>query len=240
VARHVEHIEIGLQRRPLNVVDLRVDEDPALLGGVPVLADPVVHEVAGVEVAAEAAAGAGRDPLGAQKGDQEHREVTAGADEARVERPGGGERPIVVGKEAIQPPVRRAEVGLGAALVRELHAIGLRPVHVQQEALHDAHERGHVARQLVERAAGRHWRWARVEIEDLSGGRHRSLSTRSAVRGGDITRAKEFHFSIRTNTAQGAVRAAALTASIFLEEAPCASTSRSIEVVRALDTGAPR
>jgi len=43
--------------------------------------------------------------------------------------------------------------------------------------------------------------------------------------------------SIRTNTAQGAVRA---TASIFLEEPPCASTSRSVEVVRALDTGASR
>jgi hypothetical protein len=55
VAWHVRDVEIDSEPVALLVVDLRVEEDPSLPGGVPVLADPVVFELPGTEVAAEAA-----------------------------------------------------------------------------------------------------------------------------------------------------------------------------------------
>ena len=61
------------------IVELRVDEHPAVLGGVPVFRDPVVFEAAGGEICAEAAARTGRHALSAQDRGGETREVPAHA-----------------------------------------------------------------------------------------------------------------------------------------------------------------
>ena len=49
---------------------------------------PVIDEAARSEVGAKPAAGAGGNSIGAQHGDQEHREVAAGADESLLDRSG--------------------------------------------------------------------------------------------------------------------------------------------------------
>jgi hypothetical protein len=62
VSRDVERIERDAQPLPPDVVELRVDQDPPIGILVPVLADPVIFKLRGIEVAAEPASRAPGSP----------------------------------------------------------------------------------------------------------------------------------------------------------------------------------
>ena len=65
LARHVERIEGDGEQLALALIELGVDQHPALLALVPVFRDPVVDELALLEVGAEAAARPRGDLAGA-------------------------------------------------------------------------------------------------------------------------------------------------------------------------------
>ena len=92
VVRHIEQVEVGLEERSLDVVDLRVDADPARFGGVPELRNPVVDEPTRLEVGGEAAAGAGRRAFRTKHRHEQHGEVAADADDAVFQGARRGER----------------------------------------------------------------------------------------------------------------------------------------------------
>ena len=113
VARHVEEVEVDRQLRPLQLVDLRIDENPAALSALFQYSQTQwSSKRPAIEIGAEAATGTGRHTLGAQHGDQQHGEMPADADEALVDRTSGGKRPAVLGEQALQHPLHGADVRL--------------------------------------------------------------------------------------------------------------------------------
>jgi hypothetical protein len=171
IARHIEQVEIGVQLRPLQFVDLRINQHPARFLGIPVFADPMVLETTGIEIGAEPATRPGRNTLGAQQGDEQDGEVTADTDEARIDRSTDGKRLGVMGEEASKHPLCGTEMGLAPAPVRKRYDISGCPMLMQQQALHNAGESSHIARQLIEHgrvsATARHLRRTCIEVENL-------------------------------------------------------------------------
>jgi hypothetical protein len=140
--RYIEHVEIDFQHRSLNFVQLCINAHPARFRAIPVFTDPMVIKAARSKIGAETATPPGRHTLGTQHGDEKHRKVTTDTDEAFIDRPSGGKRLAVMGEEAIQHPLYRANMGLTFALVRKRNAVGGGRMLMQQQALYDADESG--------------------------------------------------------------------------------------------------
>src|ERR1700693_5938440 len=85
VARGVERIEIDVQCFALDRVALSVHQYPALLAGIPILAHPMVFELAGREICAEAASRSRRNSLSAKDGTEHQREMTTDTGQAMTD-----------------------------------------------------------------------------------------------------------------------------------------------------------
>src|SRR5262249_20357847 len=79
IAWHVKRIEINVEHLSLDSVELRIYQYPARLLSVPVLAYPMVFELAWREVCAEATARTRRHSLRPQDGTEQHGKMTADA-----------------------------------------------------------------------------------------------------------------------------------------------------------------
>src|SRR4029450_12728890 len=99
-------------------------QDPALLAVVPVFRDPVVDELALLEVGAEAATRPRRDSLPAQHSDVEQRDMPADADHALAGWACLRQRPAVLAGDAVEHLLDAAHVGLGMLLGRKGDARG--------------------------------------------------------------------------------------------------------------------
>jgi hypothetical protein len=137
ISWHVRYVEIGSEPVALLVVDLRVDEDPSLPGGVPVLADPVVFELPGGEVAAEAAACAGRRAVGAEHGGHQDGEVPAVDGKPGRGRPGDVQWPAVAGQNLCQYLLDGTDVRAGPVFLGQRHPVAVRHVLMDKQAVGD-------------------------------------------------------------------------------------------------------
>src|ERR1700719_1546229 len=79
VARHVERIEIDVERFSQDRIELCVHEDPSLLTCVPILAHPMIFELTGGEVGAETASRTRGNSLRVQDRAEHQRKMTADA-----------------------------------------------------------------------------------------------------------------------------------------------------------------
>ena len=77
VARHVERVEIRPQFLSLLRSDEGIDENPARLWCIPILADPMVDKPTRPEIGAEPAAPACRNARLAQQRSEQHSEMAA-------------------------------------------------------------------------------------------------------------------------------------------------------------------
>src|SRR5947209_5835659 len=126
VARYVERIEGNLEQLALAGIELGVDQQPRLAVLVPVFGDPMVEELARLEIAAEAAARAGPHTGATQHGDVEQGEVPAYPDLPPVGRARFGEGPRIARHDLAHDLLDRADMRLGVLAVAQAEAIGRR------------------------------------------------------------------------------------------------------------------
>ena len=134
----------------LERVELRVDLHPSRCAAVPVLAHPVVHVLAGLEVRREAAAGARRHALLTQERAQHRREVAADPDDALVRQPHTRRSPPATSAlpAPASPPRRAAPAPCRApACTSTLYACAQK--RCDQQHLHGVRERADVVRQRI-------------------------------------------------------------------------------------------
>ena len=120
VTWHVQDVAIDLQLRTPHVVELRIGEGSAGLRSIPILTDPVVVDIAGIEIGAEATTCSSGKTLGAQHGPQQRGEVTADADQALLGRSRGGQRSRVHGEDVINHPFHRANMVFACPLFGDM------------------------------------------------------------------------------------------------------------------------
>ncbi len=129
-----------------------------------------------LEIRAEAAAGAGGDSGAAEQCHTEGREVPAVADRALIERADMHERTRIVAVHQRQHVADRARVDFGLTFLTEAHAIGRRPMDVQQEVLDIGDHAGNVGGRVGEKRVQRTWighaRGRCVEAGDFRWQRH--------------------------------------------------------------------
>ena len=138
IARDVERIEIGMEDLSLHRVELRVHQYPARLAGVPVLAYPMVFELARGEVRAKAASRTGRNTLLAKDCAQHQRKMTADAGHPIARLARDVQRTTVERTNPREHILDRTYMRVIFALVGKRHAIGEgRHVAMNQHALYD-------------------------------------------------------------------------------------------------------
>jgi hypothetical protein len=111
---------IDLQFRAPHIVELRINQESACFGGVPVLADPVVFEERRIEIGAETAPGPSWSALGAQYGDKKQHELMATSCKTLIHRSCNRKRPVTKGKNAVQHFLYRTDMNLGLAFVGDV------------------------------------------------------------------------------------------------------------------------
>lgn len=148
VARHVERVEIRPQFLSLLRSDEGIDENPARLWCIPILADPMVDKPTRPEIGAEPAAPACRNARLAQQRSEQHSEMAANNDQTRICRAADRERLIVQHSNAVDHLSHRSKMRLIAALWRQRDPVLRGPKRVQQYSLHDPNEARHIARPI--------------------------------------------------------------------------------------------
>jgi hypothetical protein len=135
--RHVERIEGEAEELALARVQLRIDHDPAPLLLIPVFGDPMVEELAGLEIGAKATTRAGRQALAAQHGNLQQGEMAADADLPLLGRAGRSQGLRIMRHNAFQHAGDRPNMGLGMLPLAERNAVGGGDMLVHEEPLHD-------------------------------------------------------------------------------------------------------
>src|ERR1019366_6509415 len=125
----------------------RVDQDPLRLRRVPVLAHPMVNELAWHEVRAEAASCSRWRPLLLQKSREHQAEVAAGRDDSTLGRARHAKSSPVERNNPRQHRGGGSKMRLLDALVGQLHVVQPLPVAMNQQALHNIAQRLDVAGQ---------------------------------------------------------------------------------------------
>jgi hypothetical protein len=134
VARHVERVEIRPQFLSLLRSDEGIDENPARLWCIPILADPMVDKPTRPEIGAEPAAPACRMPVSRSS-------AANSTDQTRICRAADRERLIVQHSNAVDNLSHRSKMPLIAALWRQRAPVLRGPKRVQQYPLHDPNAR---------------------------------------------------------------------------------------------------
>jgi hypothetical protein len=134
---------------PLQGVKLGVDHHPAPLDGVPVLDDPMVLVMIGLEILRESAAHAGGHPAMAQHPTEDDREVSTGSEHAGVSIACDAEQTRIACHEVLELPRHGTDLHLWAPLVGYRDAVGFRPQEVDHQPLNDPAERGDVGREPI-------------------------------------------------------------------------------------------
>jgi hypothetical protein len=154
----------------LSFIELGVDEDPASLVFVPVLADPMVQEASGLEITGETATGPCRHILMTKKGAEEDSEVATAGHKAFRGWTRSGEGRIVKKDHATEHGIGAVKTffpfptGNGCAIDGGPHAVDEEPLNDVAEALNIS---GKLAEERLEASEIGEDAWPAIEGERL-------------------------------------------------------------------------